>query len=189
MNLINENCSRRNFVKLGSALTVGALFVPKMVFAKNSAIINKFEKRLKLFNPNTGDHFNEVFWAEGELIPDALKSFDHILRDRYTEECVEINRKLLELLHSLQNKLLPKQPINVFCGYRSTKTNEEYRSRKGGVAKHSRHLTGDAVDFNVPGVQLRELKKAAIKLKAGGVGYYPRSGFIHMDIREKLATW
>ena len=189
MDLINTTYSRRNLLKVGSALTVGALFVPKLVFAKNVAVIKKYEKRLKLFNPNTGDHFNEVIWAEGKFIPDALKSFDHIMRDRFTGQKIEINRKLLEFLHTLYDRYESKQPLNVFCGYRSHKTNEQYRARKGGVAKNSKHLTGAAVDFNVPDVRLSDLRKSAIDLKAGGVGFYPKSGFIHMDIRDKLATW
>jgi len=186
---LTATSSRRNFIKAGSALSAGMLFVPKLVFAAKPAIIAKHEKRIRLFNPNTGDHFNEVFWAEGKFIPEALEGFDYILRDRYTNEVTEINRKLIGLFHTLQDKFASKQPFNVFCGYRSEKTNKQYRARKRGVARHSRHLTGDAIDFNIPNVQLRDLKKAAIELKAGGVGYYPRSGFIHMDIRNKTAQW
>lgn len=189
MDLVATTTSRRNFIKIGSAVSAGILFAPKLIFAAKPAIIAKNEKRLILFNPNTGDHFNEVIWAEGKYVPEALKSLDHILRDRYTNEVIEINRKLIEVMQTLYNKFSPKQPFNVFCGYRSKKTNEMYRAKKKGIAKNSKHLTGDAVDFNIPNVRLRDLQKAAIQLKVGGVGYYPSSGFVHMDIRDKLAKW
>ena len=123
-----------------------------------------------------------TFWDEGFYIDDSLASLNHHLRDHRTNQLAQMEPKLFDLLFSLQDLIGFNQPIHVFSGYRSPKTNAMLATRSSKVAKKSLHMQGKAMDLRVPGVDLKKLHKAAISLQAGGVGFYPRSGFIHLDV-------
>jgi uncharacterized protein YcbK (DUF882 family) len=139
------------------------------------------ERALSLCNIHTGEYFNDVYWVKGHYLIESLKGINRILRDHRTEESISIDTRLIELLHSIHSAHGDNQTIRIVSGYRSPKTNEYLRMNGHGVARNSLHKKGMAADMVLPGVPIMELRKTAVKLKAGGVGYYPKRNFIHID--------
>jgi len=105
-----------------------------------------------------------------------------VLRDHRTGTQCAIDPRLLDLLHGLRNLLGTTRPFQVISGYRSPATNRVLASASSGVARDSLHTRGMAIDIRVPGIALDRLRDAAISLKGGGVGHYPRSDFVHLDV-------
>jgi len=139
------------------------------------------ERILSLCNIHTGEHFKDVYWAEGHYLIESLNEINKILRDHRTEESISIDTRLIDLLHSIHSVHGDSHAIRIVSGYRSPKTNEYLRMQGHGVARNSLHKKGMAADMVLPGVSIMELRKTAVKLKAGGVGYYPKRNFIHID--------
>jgi uncharacterized protein YcbK (DUF882 family) len=123
-----------------------------------------------------------VYWADGRYLPGALADIDYILRDHRAGEIKPIDTRLLDLMCSLRANLEIRGPFHVISGYRSPETNALLRNRGQGVARNSLHLQGKAVDIRLPGCELSVLRRAAMKLKGGGVGYYPSPNFVHIDV-------
>lgn len=139
------------------------------------------ERRLFLKVKRTGETFNDVF-AQGDLhYIDALAEVDHLMRDWRRDEVTEIDRDLIEILASIQEVTGYDEPLTIVSGYRSRQTNDALRRRRRGVAKNSYHIKGMAADITPTGASVSTLHKIGIKLRAGGVGYYPRNGFLHLD--------
>lgn len=138
---------------------------------------------------HTGETFNEVFWANGKFVPGAIKSLNKFFRDWRTDDMTDICPALFVLMNNVYRKLDAKKPLHIISGYRCEKTNNSLRKNSKGVAKKSRHLTGHAVDFSIPGTRLKDVRNAALTFKAGGVGYYPSQDFVHVDIRDKVVQW
>lgn len=139
------------------------------------------ERRVLLHHAHTGETLNAVYYADGRYQADALKAAARHLRDWRQNRAHPVDPKLLDLIWGLRRKLDTKGPIEVLCGYRTPATNAALRRRSRGVARHSLHMEGMAIDLHVPGRSLRAVRAAAVSLKSGGVGYYPRSGFVHVD--------
>jgi uncharacterized protein YcbK (DUF882 family) len=142
------------------------------------------ERVLSFFNTHTGERLKTAYCGGGTYRPDALSEINHILRDFRANEIKPIDPKLLDLLHELGGTLETDQAIHIISGYRSPVTNAQLRERGGsntGVASHSLHIDGKAIDIRIPGVRLENLRAAARALKLGGVGYYPSSNFVHVD--------
>jgi uncharacterized protein YcbK (DUF882 family) len=181
---------RRRFLALGAA----GLALP--VLSRLSALAPAVplaaplppDRRLSFYNIHTGESAAVEYCRSGRLVPDALAKIDHILRDHRTGETMSIDVRLLDLLHALAGTLGTGKPYHVISGYRSPKTNDYLRAHGEGVAAGSLHLVGKAVDVRVPGLALRDLYRAAVKLGGGGVGIYPRSDFVHIDV-GRVRTW
>lgn len=144
------------------------------------------EWRLAIRNVHTNESVDAVFARSGQFLPAGLAELNHGLRDWRTGETIGMDRRLLALLVSLRQKLNlgGNRKIDLISGYRSPKTNARLRSAGGahtGVAHQSQHMLGKATDIMVPGVSLDRLRGAALALGGGGVGYYPRDGFVHVD--------
>ena len=139
-------------------------------------------RTIAFHNLHTGEHLETTYWAEGNYITPALKHIDHVLRDFRTGDVARIDPRLLDLLHVLRSKMESSEPFHVISGYRSPKTNDTLAQQSNGVAKKSLHMKGMAADVRLPGRALSGLKDAAASLKLGGVGYYPSSDFIHVDV-------
>ena len=168
---------RRRILELGCALTLACLPVPAL------ARTNSYEPRSLAFESlHTGEKLSTVYWADGGYLPDALSEIDHLLRDFRTDEVKPIAPELLDLLHLLRSELDSSAPYQVISGYRSATTNKMLAKRSGGVARKSLHMRGMAVDVSLPGRDLATLHRAARSLKLGGVGYYPKPGFVHLDV-------
>ena len=139
------------------------------------------QRSVQLYHCHTGETFNAVYFADGRYLPGALQAATHHLRDWRDNTARPIDPQLLDLLWSLRRTLNSTGPVQVFCGYRSPTTNAMLRRLHFGAARNSLHMQAMAVDLFVPDRPLRLVRAAAVQLKAGGVGYYPRSGFVHVD--------
>jgi uncharacterized protein YcbK (DUF882 family) len=182
--LILPSVSRRTFLK-GSALSLGLTFgVPTLLRAKAAQ-----EKKLYLYNMHTGEWFKKTFKEGGAYNPDALKELSYFMRDRRTDETHPMEQSLYDLLECLHRPFGTYRPLELVCGYRSPHTNKSLRKKNKGVAEKSLHMSGRAVDVRLQGVPLKKLRDAAKILRAGGVGYYPKSNFIHIDLRRNPTFW
>jgi len=170
--------SRRSVLKIGTGLIAsGGLFALGVPSARAASDT----RTLSFYHLHTGESLKTTYWADGRPIPGALTEIDYILRDFRTGAIKPIDPDLLNLLHRVRRSLGTTEPFHVISGYRSPTTNATLASHSTGVARHSLHLEGMAIDVRVPGRPLRTLHKAAVAQKAGGVGMYPKSNFVHMD--------
>jgi len=174
--------SRRRFLAIGAGalVTATAGMASRPVFAQ-SAIITP-ERTLSFYNLHTGENLKTAYWVEGEYIPESLSEINHLLRDFRNDEIKPIHLGLLNLLHDITLRLGTSKPIQLISGYRSPATNAQLHARSSGVAKHSLHMDAMAADIRIPGHDLSELHKVAMAMQGGGVGYYPKSDFVHVDI-------
>jgi uncharacterized protein YcbK (DUF882 family) len=138
-------------------------------------------RNLSFRHLHTGEFLSVPYWEFGRYSPEALAEVDKFLRDFRTGEKTSMDVGLLEFLHQLRTALESHQPFEVISGYRSPKTNARLAAKSRGVAKRSYHLLGMAIDVRLPGRRLSDLRRAALGLCLGGVGYYGRSNFIHLD--------
>jgi len=181
--LAETGIGRRSILRLGMAGLASFAANPAM------ATLNGIcERKLALHNLHTGETIRTTFWADGIFQSDTLRDIDFVLRDFRTGDVEKIDPQLLVLLHRISQTTGIDQPFDVISGYRSPKTNATLASNNHGVAKRSLHMQGMAIDICLPGIQLAHLRDAAISLKAGGVGYYPKSNFIHVDT-GKVRYW
>lgn len=139
------------------------------------------ERSLRLYNTHTGEALKTVFWADGMFLPDALADINKILRDHRTNDIAAIDPQLLNLLERVTSLVSPGGTLHIISGYRSPLTNQTLAAQSGGVAKHSLHLDGKAIDIRIPGRDLSLVRDSALSLKGGGVGFYPKSQFVHLD--------
>jgi len=145
-------------------------------------------RRAFLHNTHTGDLLNVVYFENGRYVPHALLEANHVLRDWRNNQQHFIHPHLFDLLHDLRAKLDISGPFQILSGYRSPATNAMLHEHSEQVASKSQHLLGKALDITVAGVGLSRLHAAALSLRAGGVGYYPESGFVHVDVGP-LRQW
>lgn len=130
---------------------------------------------------HTGEVLRATYLRNGALDPAAIADIDWVLRDWRTGQAIRMDRKLLDLLVALRGTLRSDAPFEVISAYRSPATNARLAAKSGGVAKRSLHMRGMAIDISLPGRSLKALYGAALDLKAGGVGLYSKSGFVHVD--------
>lgn len=141
-------------------------------------------------NIHTGEKLKVEYWAEGDYVPGALAQVNHILRDFRSGEVHPITPRLLDLLSTLRQRLETTEPVSVISGYRSPATNAMLRGEHehSGVASKSLHMQGMAIDIRIAGRSLASLHDAALSQRGGGVGYYPASDFVHVDV-GRVRTW
>ncbi|MCH1919275.1 DUF882 domain-containing protein [Shewanella sp. A3A] len=168
---------RRQLLKgIGGAALVS--LVPTQAFASRSTQGSRF---LSFYNIHTGEHQQGTYWEKGGYVGDTLASFNNLMRDHRQNIEAPMDKRVFDIIYQLQQKLGTDKQVNVISGYRSPKTNAMLSARSSGVAKKSYHMKGMAVDLCIPGVSLKDVRQAALQLNLGGVGYYPKSGFIHVD--------
>jgi uncharacterized protein YcbK (DUF882 family) len=178
---------RRTFLK-SSALLASVLSVPAI--ARASAVPNNMvqERTLRMYNTHTGESLRSVFWADGQFVPDAMNDINKLLRDHRNNKIAQIDPKLLFLLDQVSTQVGNGSVLHIISGYRSPESNQQLAETTNGVARHSMHLEGKAIDVRIPGRDLASLHKAALRAGGGGVGYYPESQFVHMDT-GRLRSW
>ena len=169
---------RRAFLKSSILLAAPTLSIPALAKTAQAA---PGERTLRLYNTHTGESVRTVFWAEGQFIPEGLKDLNKVLRDHRNNKIAEMDPRLLLLLDEVNGKLGNGKELHIISGYRSPESNAKLHANSNGVAKHSMHMDGKAIDIRLPGKDLKMVHKAAMSLKGGGVGYYPDSQFVHMD--------
>ncbi|MGV8898566.1 MAG: DUF882 domain-containing protein [Burkholderiaceae bacterium] len=181
-----KNATRRTFMKFG-ALAAAAGLSPLSAHAALRGAMTP-ERSLAFYNTHTGESLQTVYWAEGSYIPQALTDINQVLRDHRNNAIKEMSPALLDFLYSINNAVDARQPFHIISGYRSPATNAMLAARSGGVAKHSMHLDGKAIDIRVPGRDLSQIHRVALLQQSGGVGYYPGSDFVHVDV-GRVRQW
>ncbi len=175
--------TRRRF--LGGLASISALALA----APAAALPTREERVLSFFNTHTSERLTLPYFADGEYIGDALARLEAFLRDFRTGQQHAMDPKLFDLLHDVRQATRAKGPFQVISGYRSPVTNAMLRETGGGgVASHSMHLQGRAIDIRVSDVKTSVLRDAAKELRRGGVGYYADPDFVHVDT-GRVRTW
>jgi uncharacterized protein YcbK (DUF882 family) len=172
----SDHPNRRTFLIAGAGAAAG-LILPSV-----PALAGLPTRQLTFKNLHTHERLSATYWADGRYRPEACQRIDRLLRDHRTGEVAPMSRQLFDALFELQARVGSDAPFEVISGYRSPKTNARLASTHSGVARRSLHMRGMAIDIRLPGCSLKSLRAHAIKMKAGGVGYYPKSGFIHVDV-------
>jgi uncharacterized protein YcbK (DUF882 family) len=173
--------ARRQVLKFGLA-AFGAALLPGRVLADTGP------RRVAFHNLHTGEAVDALYFDKGEYVPDALAAINKVLRDFRTGDVHPMDKGLVDLLAVLSTKVDSKGPFQIISGYRSPKTNAMLHAKSDGVAARSLHMDGLATDIRLDGVQLRHLHKAALSLGRGGVGLYPTSNFVHVDV-GRVRSW
>lgn len=169
--------NRRKLLAFGGA-ALGVALLPSQAFASLSTARPRV---LTLSNINTGESLKTEFFNGKSYDKDELARLNHFFRDYRANKVKSIDPHLFDQLFRLQTMLDTRKPVQLLSGYRSLATNNSLRSHSRGVAKHSYHTLGQAMDFHIEGVGLNTVRKAALAMRAGGVGYYPSSNFVHID--------
>jgi uncharacterized protein YcbK (DUF882 family) len=170
---------RRTFLKLGVSAILTSAFAQSALAAAGPT--NPEHRILSFYNIHTGESLTTCYRASGKLINRALNRISHIMRDHRTGEVKPVDPNLLDLLHRIVIQEKPHAPLSIISGYRSPRTNAALRKVTTGVAPNSLHMKGRAIDIRIPGCRTKALRQIAISLHSGGVGYYPKSDFVHLD--------
>jgi uncharacterized protein YcbK (DUF882 family) len=201
----SKRFDRRGFLTQAMKLTAGGVALPLAAMNRAqaayphgaapsaaAALAASAGSRVLAFNhTHTRERIQLVYALDGQYVPDALTSLNRFLRDHYSGTVGRMDPQLFDLLHDVRRALGGQSlgAFEVISGYRCPETNDHLRnSRGGGVAKRSLHMEGKAIDVRIPGVPLAELRDAALSLQAGGVGYYPREQFVHIDT-GRVRNW
>ncbi len=179
--------TRRSFlhaVLAGSAVAVGGLVIPDRLLARELP-----PGRLSFYNIHTKDRLTVTYRDDsGRYDQGALGEINHVLRCHYTGDVVPIDPAVIEFVNIVDKKLGGAHEIDVISGYRSPAYNDWLIQHGHGVARHSLHLAGKAIDLRMPGVKLATIREVALSQGYGGVGYYPASDFVHLD-SGRVRTW
>lgn len=172
--------NRRHFLQKAAALSAAGLS-SSLLSQQAMAGDLRGERILRAYNIHTGEMVSATFWANGHYIDEEVQALDFLVRDHRANMAVAMQRQLYQNLYQLQELFDSRQPLYVISGYRAPETNAGLRKVSNGVAQRSLHTLGQAMDIRIPGVSHRNLHEAALALGSGGVGYYPKSGFVHID--------
>lgn len=165
------------------------LFTGTLYAVNRDAAANPEQYRLRLYHLHTGEHIDVVYRIGNRYLPNAVAQLDHFLRDHRTGAVKDYDVKEFDLLHDLMARLgHPDGQIDIVCGYRTPWSNNYLREHGHGVALHSQHMEAKAVDIRIPGVSTAKVRDAALILHRGGVGYYAKSDFVHVDV-DRVRHW
>jgi uncharacterized protein YcbK (DUF882 family) len=159
------------------------------VSSQRSSAHDSRDHLLLLYNTHTAERIDIAYRRGDAYIPDALTKLDFFLRDHRTGDVRHFDPRLYDILSDLTASVgRPGGEIDIVCGYRTSSTNESLRAHTTGVAKNSLHIQAEAIDLRMPGIDTLQLRKAALALARGGVGYYLHSDFIHLDV-GRVRQW
>ena len=176
----DRRINRRLFIKIFAQTALWGVYSASAFAAIDRLSASK--RTLLLYNVHTGQKLDADYFAQGRYQDNALKKINYVLRDYRTGDIKPIRRELLDLLYFISRTLDRPPRFHIISGYRSPETNAMLRRRSNKVAKNSLHMEGEAVDIRIPGCDTTWLRGVCMNLKAGGVGYYPKSEFVHVDI-------
>lgn len=175
--------SRRTFFFFAAAAGATLVIRPDMSSAAESAT-----RILALRSRWSSENFIGPFYERGQYLADALSEINHLFRDRYDDSVHDIDVRLLDLLYAFKQRTNYRSSYEIVCGYRSKQTNRMLRKKSRRVAKDSLHIQGQAVDLRFYGMPLSEAHQIALTMNAGGVGYYPKQDFMHLDV-GRVRSW
>lgn len=183
----NMNLDRREILKTG---LLGLLLASLPILPAGDSFASKGRQpwEISFRHGHTGESFSGVYRIGDRYMPDAFERLNYVMRDFRTGEVFPMDPRVIDILSIIQRRSGVTQPMEVLSGYRSPKTNAMLRRASTGVAKNSFHMYGQAIDFRLPHHNTRDLRNIARDLKAGGVGYYPKSDFVHIDT-GKVRSW
>ena len=179
--------SRRRLLQAGGALA-GVSAAGLMTRPAHGQGAEDSARRIALLNIHTGERLDIDYFREGAYVPRALSAIEDVLRDFRTGERHAIDPALIDTLVQVAHTAGVDASFSVISGYRSPRTNAMLHERSSGVAQHSLHMEGRAIDVRVGGVDCAQLAACALELKRGGVGYYRASDFVHLDTGA-FRTW
>ena len=181
MKALRRTWTRRRLLQVGGALA-------GMAAAGGYAQAGATAKRINLKNLHTGEELESEFFRGGNYVGASLAAIQVLLRDFRNDEQHVIDPKLLNYLFDVARNLGVDPAFEVISGYRSPQTNARLRERSSGVAQHSLHLEGRAIDVRLAGIDCARLAGRALDMTRGGVGYYRQSNFVHLDTGA-FRTW
>jgi len=171
------------------ALVVLAAMLCLSVWAGADSQGPQQEYRLRLHHTHTNEQIDLVYRRGDAYLPDSIDRLDRFLRDHRTGSIYRFDPRLFDLLHDLAYSIgRPEPKIDIICGYRSPRSNEYLRQTTSGVAAHSLHMQGEAIDIRIPGIPMSKLRDVALSLHRGGVGFYAKSEFVHVDV-GRVRRW
>lgn len=180
-----KDITRRKFLRCAMGTSV-AIALPQTSYALMKP--NSVVKDLRLHNLHTEEKISLSYFEQGNYVAEALQDINYLLRDHRTGDVFVMDPILIDLLYDLKNVLGTERPLQVISGYRSPKTNAALHRKSSGVATRSLHMQGKAIDIRIQGIAAKDIRAAAISLACGGVGYYPRSNFVHIDT-GRVRAW
>ncbi len=145
-------------------------------------------RRIRMYSGRTGERIDMIYWVDGKYIKDAVKEVNHFMRDWRTDQVKDMDLRTIDIMAASHNLLDVDEPYTLLSGYRSPQTNAMLRSRSRRVAKNSLHMKGQAADLRLSSRSVSQMAKAAMSCRAGGVGKYYRSNFVHMDCGD-IRSW
>ncbi|PSW21176.1 DUF882 domain-containing protein [Photobacterium sanctipauli] len=169
---------KRRQLLVAGGLTLAASLVPGVALA--SPYKAGSTRKISLTNIHTREELESEYFDGTYYLKEELQKINHICRDFRRNEVANMDRRLFDAITNIQAGLGHKGQVRIISGYRSPATNKALQ-KNGGVATKSYHMKGQAIDFNLEGVSLSRIRNAALELRLGGVGYYPQSGFVHID--------
>ncbi|MGF6306059.1 uncharacterized protein YcbK (DUF882 family) [Bradyrhizobium sp. i1.8.4] len=178
-----RRCNLLSLPKAGSQVGLTALLLLAGAGSVHDATALNQTRTLSFHHTHSGEDLTITFKRDGRYDEGALKQLNHFLRDWRSQDETVMDRHLFDILWEVYNDVGGKQPIQIISAYRAPATNAMLRRRSSGVARHSQHMLGHAMDFFIPGVPLEQIRYAGLRLQRGGVGFYPTSGspFVHLD--------
>ena len=175
--------NRRAFLRLGMQLAAGIAVQQAVPIWAGTG-----KRSLSFYHTHTDEHLTVTYARAGQFDPRALRRVNHYLRDFRTGEEHVIDPGVLDILWRIQQKMGCHGTYQVISGYRSPVTNQALRKKSNGVAKHSLHMLGQAIDIRLTDERTCQIRDCAIALQSGGVGYYAKSDFVHIDT-GRVRTW
>ncbi len=143
---------------------------------------------LSFYHTHTSERLSVVYFSDGRYTLEALQAINHLLRDHRTDTTFPIAPPLLDVLFNVSLHTGHRSVFEVICGYRSPTTNEMLRAHGRGVSKNSLHMVGKAIDVRLAHIRTDRLRDIARAMRRGGVGYYPKSNFVHLDV-GRVRSW
>ncbi|MDH3810380.1 MAG: DUF882 domain-containing protein [Gammaproteobacteria bacterium] len=158
------------------------LLIVALAIVPVAATVSKTDERqLSFYHTHTSESLTVTYYRDGEYVPSALADLNHFLRDFRTDDAVNMDPAVFDILYDIQIASGSVGTYQIISAYRSPATNEMLRGNSNGVARNSQHLLGRAIDVRLTDLDTAELRDVALSLQRGGVGYYSKSDFVHVD--------
>lgn len=175
--------SKRRFLAVAGLGSLGLLLGPRAGRAKAADV-----RSLSFYHTHTSERLSVVYYWDGRYALEGLREINYLLRDHRTDSIFPMAPRLLDVLFDVSVHTGSRSVFEVICGYRSPATNEMLRAHGTGVSKNSLHMVGKAIDVRLGHIQTARLRDIAMAMRRGGVGHYPKSNFVHLDV-GRVRSW